>query len=167
MTHRMVKQAFRAGLPLAWVWPAALGGWVLGTVAVVLQPQLWAADVYKVFWLLALFLIALTALVFGVFRQRSPAPWQPGWAAVLLTWGVMLMGSAGLTGHRALTQQTQWLSPAWEGQTLQLEGRVAAVPTATPLGWRVLLDVQRTLTPGAPTPERVLLFWPVAAKPQA
>lgn len=167
MTHRVVKQASRAGLPLAWLWPAALGGWVLGTVAVVLQPQLWAPDVYKVFWVLALFLIALTVLVLGVFRQRSPAPWQPGWAAVLLTGGVMLMGSAGLTGQRALTQQAQWLPPAWEGKTLQLDGRVAAVPTATPLGWRVLLDVQRTLTPGAPAPERVLLFWPVAASPQA
>jgi competence protein ComEC len=161
MTPERTLPPARAGLPLAWWWPAALGGWVLGTVAVVGQPRLWAVDVYKVFGALALFLIALAALFFVVFKRRGTAPGSPGRMAVLAAGGLMLLAAAGLTGQRAWMQQTQWLPPEWEGQTLLIEGRVAAVPTATPLGWRVLLDVQRTLSPNAPTPERVLLFWPL------
>ena len=153
MSPGQARQSAGRGGALAWVWPAALVGWGLGTVTVVLQSQLWSVEFYKLFWALPLVLFLVFALFLRVFRPCAVV----GVVAV----GVLCAALAlGLTGQRALMRQAQWLPPAWEGQTVLLEGRVAAVPTTTPLGWRVLLDVERPLTPGAPTPQRVLLFWP-------
>jgi len=147
----------------AWAWPAVLAGWVLGTVWVVEQVQLWSADFYKFFWLLPLSIIGLFAIgIFanwwakmGVLLASKPwSAWLIGVTVALLS-GCLAVGWAG---ERALARQAQWLPPAWEGHTLMLQAQVAGLPVRTPLGWRVRLAVEHASVPPATAkagPERL------------
>ena len=150
------RQFVAVGWVWAWAWPAALAGWVLGTVWVVEQAQLWQAGVYTVFWLSSLLFVGLFAIaLFSGFRTNSRGDgtvrsWQAG--LVWLTCAVCSASLAvGVAGERALARQAQWLPPAWEGQTLMLLAEVAGLPVRTPLGWRVRLAVNQVHLPRGPS----------------
>lgn len=51
------------------------------------------------------------------------------------------------------------LTEAWEGRDIDLVGVVAALPQTLDRGTRFEFDVERTLTPGAHVPRRILLSW--------
>ncbi len=56
---------------------------------------------------------------------------------------------------RAEIRLSAHLPSVWEGRDVRLQGRVLGLPEATPRGTRLVLAVDRTLTPGASIPDRV------------
>ncbi|HRK37964.1 MAG TPA: ComEC/Rec2 family competence protein, partial [Burkholderiaceae bacterium] len=149
-------------------WVGCLAGWVLGVVAQLQQVSLLPVHIYASVCAVAIVLMGLGATLF-VCRGRLRGPGQ--WGAWVV-WVCAVAGFAALgwgsTGWRAVSWADRVLSPELEGQTLLLTGRVADLPSAMPLGWRLVFepDHAQLWADGnepnrqvVPHPPRVLLSW--------
>ena len=159
------------------VW--ALVGWVVGVALHVQQPVLWAAPDYVLFLALAHIPIGFIAIVLKMFRRPLGGLGHP-----LVVGGLAAALAFGSSGWRAANAQAQrWPAHAPDA-VWWVTGRVADVPRATPLGWRLVLAPDaparplrlsgRTSKPpptaAPPLPERLLLSWvnrPGQAAPRA
>ncbi len=92
-------------------------GWLLGTAAQLLQPQLWSLTVY-----LALGVSAFCFLAVFIFARRAGALWL---VAFLVASSALAFA---LAGARSSWYLDHALNPALEGQTLQVEGVIANMP---------------------------------------
>ena len=86
-------------------------------------------------------------------------PKQGPWRRARAIPGLMLALYAGFfyASWRAELRLAESLPPAWEGRDIVLQGRVLGLPEAVPRGQRFVFHVQQVLSPGAHTPERLML----------
>jgi competence protein ComEC len=132
--------------------PALLGG-VLGCALQLQQVALSGLWVYTGFVLLALVGCALAALKFVAITRRR---WAPVWlllAGLALGWGS--------TGLRATAFGATALSPALEGQDLQVVGVVTGLPQSSEAGLRFTLQVEQAQRDGEAVqlPGRLAVGW--------
>ncbi|MBL8366220.1 MAG: competence protein ComEC, partial [Comamonas sp.] len=115
-----------AAAPHAWRGTALCAGVVMGALAQLQQPQLWALAAYGGLGLCGL----LWCMVQLAGRRGGRASWF--WA---------LLAAAGLafaaTGLRALQQQAQQLGADLQGKDLRIVGTLAAMPQPTSNGVRL------------------------------
>lgn len=120
---------------------AALLGCVLGSLLQLLQPALWAIQVYVVIVLLAPVLYALAATKRIAILGRL--------VFALLALGLLGFGATGL---RATVYLADTLAPALEGRDLRVTGVVANLPQRNESGLRFRLEVESATLNGQPTP---------------
>ena len=128
-------------------------GWIAGTAWQLQQAQLWAMAVYGGLGLGALCGVVCTAYM------RDRLPMHARW----LAWFVVALWLAlAQTGVRACWYSAQALTPALEGQTLQVEGVVSHMPQRMDDSLRFRFKVTAAWDPfGDPVdlPPNILLGW--------
>jgi len=128
-------------------------GWVAGTALQLQQAQLWAMAVYG-----GLGLVALSGVVCTT-AMRGRLPLHTRWVA----WFVVALGLAlAQTGVRACWYAAQALDPAFEGQSLRVEGVVTHMPQRLDDSLRFRFEVMAAWAPsGEPVdlPPNILLGW--------
>lgn len=141
---------------VALVAPGLLG-WALGTGLQLGEAALWPGWVYGVFVLLALALVALTAINKVALRLAA--------GMGVLRWLVALVAGLalafGLCGARAVAFSYTSLAPELEGRDIQVVGIVVAMPQHSDMGLRFRLQVESARLDGAPVavPPVVDLAW--------
>lgn len=131
--------------------PAALLGFVAGTLALQWQPVLPARAPA---WGAALALVLVAVLIRSLGR-RTLARW--GFALAV---GVAAAGVGfALAAFRAEGRLADALPAAWEGQDIELIGVVDDLPAASPRSTRFAFAVERVLTEAAVVPARLALSW--------
>ncbi len=118
-------------------------------------------------------ILAFLAGIWLLQQQATlPSPWWWGVPLLLASWGahqpswrrLLLLTAAFACGFLWAAALAQWrlndaLAPAWEGREIVVTGTVAEMPRAAGYGTRFLFEVERTATPDAVVPRRLLLTW--------
>jgi len=103
------------------------------------------------------FVVAALA-VLAVVGMRSGSATLRGAGQVLLLLACAGGGFYWAAAHAAWRLADR-LPERWEGRDVRLVGVVAGLPERTARGWRFVFEVERTLTPEAYVPRRVMVSW--------
>ncbi|MEO8040604.1 MAG: DNA internalization-related competence protein ComEC/Rec2 [Betaproteobacteria bacterium] len=113
------------------------------------------------------FIVAAIAALALVGMRSGPAPMR-------VAGQVLLVAACAGAGFYWAAMQAGWrlsdrLPAQWEGRDIRVVGVVAGLPERTARGWRFVFEVERTLTPDAYVPRRVIVSWfdPDAAADEA
>jgi len=125
----------------------------------------------------------ILAFMAGIWllQQQSTLPsllwWSVPFSLLLAAWitplvfgrRLLLLAAVFAIGFLWAATLAQWrlsdaLPPAWEGREVTITGTVAEMPRAADYGTRFLFEVERTATPDAIVPRRLLLTWYVPRK---
>lgn len=156
------------GSRLPWLLAALLAG----TALQLMQARLWPAVFYASFSAPALILLTHAAITSIPRKQRRPGArlrTSPPRSLSVWLWTLAVGAAAfGCTGWRAEHFAAQALDPALEGQSLQIEGVIAAMPQRTPQGLRLRLAVQAATLGGQPVavPPLIDLGWWFSERPR-
>ncbi len=112
------------------LWPVCIG-WVAGSALQLQQAALWPAVGY------AVLLLCAVVLAPPCWRVQRPVWRQLG---LVVTMGVLAFA---LTGWRAGQAQSGALAPSLEGQDIEIQGVVSAMPERSEGGVRFRLSVER------------------------
>jgi competence protein ComEC len=129
---------------------AALVAFVAGVCALQLQPSLPSPGVA--------FALGGAAMALAVALALSRAGSAPA-ARALGAAAVAALAGFAFAALRAADRLADELPFDDQGRTIVVEGVVASLPARVERGTRFEFDVERTLTPGATVPRRLLLGW--------
>ena len=132
-----------------------LGFFIAGVALQLQQSQLWAGWCYGLMGLPGVLALGYRVFNRGKIRSVAGTPARVAVALLAAAFGF------GLTGLRATQFQATALNPAFEGQDIEVIGRVVAMPQRSEDATRFRLGVESAQLNGKPIvlPKQILLGW--------